>query len=115
MMNFKDIEKIIEGKIIIACKNKDNVISSAFSSDLMSDVLTTDTEETILITGLVNNQVIRTAEMADINYIIFARRKCVPCEVIELAKESGIAIMESEFSVFKISGLLYSNGIKPIF
>jgi len=90
-------------------------ISRAFASDLMSDVLTLETEHTMLITGLANVQAVRTAEMSDITCILFARNKRVSDEMIRLAKENNIVVLQTPFSVFYASGLLYQAGIKPIF
>jgi len=87
----------------------------AFASDLMSDVLTRDYEHTVLITGLANLQAIRTAEMSDIGQIIIARNKEVGQELVDLANKSDIVLMKSEYSVFKIAGILYGAGIKPLF
>ena len=87
----------------------------AFASDLMSDVLTVDKEDILLITGLVNVQTIRTAEMADIRYILFARNKRVNCDIIQLAIENDMVLIECPYSVFKVCGILYNSGINPLF
>ncbi len=90
-------------------------VKKVFSSDLMSDVLTLDAEHILLISGLSNVQLIRTAEMADIEFVLLARGKKASAEMIELAKETGLVVMESPFSVFKTSGILYENGLKPVY
>jgi len=87
----------------------------AFASDLMSDVLTVEKDNLILITGLANLQTIRTAEMSDISCIIFARDKKIGNDIIDLAKENNIMLIESPHSVFHIAGELYKAGIKPIY
>lgn len=113
------IEKIIElinGKNITHCNPKNiSEFSYAFSSDLMSDVLRLNNDNTVLITGLCNIQTIRTAEMAEIKCVIIARGKKCDSMMIELAEENGICIIETEYSVFRVSGILYQNGIKPIY
>jgi hypothetical protein len=81
----------------------------------MSDVLTIDTNNLILITGLNNLQTIRTAEMVDICCILFARNKRPDKEMIELAKEMKMVLLVSEKSVFHLSGLLYKAGLKPVY
>jgi len=90
-------------------------VEYAFASDLMSDVLTVEKEDILLITGLNNLQTIRTAEMADIRYIIFARNKKVNCDIKRLAEENNMVIIESHYSVYKVAGILYTLGVKPIF
>lgn len=113
-MKISEIAKLINGEILSG--NAENGhLTKAFSSDLMSDVLTLETENTILITGLANLQAIRTAEMSDIDCIIFARDKKVTEGMIELAKENDMTIIRTPCSVFKTSGELYSAGIEPIF
>ncbi|MFW6019218.1 MAG: hypothetical protein ACOCPM_01430 [Bacteroidales bacterium] len=109
------ISTIVNGAICGASGDTEHKIEYAFASDLMSDVLMLDTNNITLITGLANPQVIRTAEMSDIKLVIIARDKKCSSEMINLAQHNGITIIESPYSVFKISGLLYNQGIKPIF
>lgn len=90
-------------------------VDKAFSSDLMSDVLTLDEENVLLISGLANVQLIRTAEMADIHVVILARNKKASPEMVQLANENGLLLLESPFSIFRASGLLFSKGIKPVY
>lgn len=114
-MQIQEIANIISGSILTQELSTSREISHAFSSDLMSDVLTRDYEDTVLITGLANLQAIRTAEMSDIGLIIIARDKEVGEEMISLAETSDIVLIKSAYSLFRISGLLYEAGIKPIF
>jgi serine kinase of HPr protein (carbohydrate metabolism regulator) len=114
-MTIKEINKRIDGHIICN-EDKDSLeVEYAFSSDLMSDVLTISKENMVLITGLTNLQAIRTSEMSDISCIIFARDKKVNSDIISLAKENNMILIESPYSMFRISGELYKAGIKPIF
>jgi hypothetical protein len=114
-MGIQEITDIINGSILTTGLNPEREIIHAFSSDLMSDVLTRDYEDTVLITGLANLQAIRTAEMSDIGLIIIARNKEVGADMISLAESSDIVLIKSAYSLFRISGLLYEAGIKPIF
>lgn len=114
-MKLKEVASIIEGKVL-CCKDKlDQEVEFAFSSDLMSDVLTIETDGMVLLTGLANVQAIRTAEMSDIQCVVIVRNKAVTPEMVELAEESGIVLIECKSSMFKTSGLLFQNGLKPIF
>jgi serine kinase of HPr protein (carbohydrate metabolism regulator) len=114
-MKVKDIAIKINGQIVCCQENEDTEVEYAFSSDLMSDVLTIEKEKMVLITGLTNLQAIRTSEMSEISCIIFARAKKVNSEIISLAKENNMVLIESPFSMFRISGELYKAGLKPIF
>lgn len=112
------ISKVIQltlARLVIGESRLADNVDRGFSSDLMSDVLTLDSEGLLLITGLSNIQTIRTAEMADIHYILFVRNKKTTEEMIALAQENGIVILESPFSLFKASGLLYSAGLKSVY
>lgn len=115
MMTISDIAKKIDGKIVCSEEKSTEEVEYAFSSDLMSDVLKVERENVLLITGLANLQAIRTSEMSEINCIVFARDKKINNDIIRLAEENGIVLIESPFSVFRISGELYSAGIKPLF
>jgi hypothetical protein len=114
-MNIQLILDSVEG-VLITAKNLELLeVETAFTSDLMSDVLTVEVNKTLLITGLSNLQTIRTAEMCDIECIIIARNKRVTHDMIELAEKSKIRLIGSPFSVFRIAGILYQKGIKPLY
>jgi hypothetical protein len=81
----------------------------------MSDVLTLDAENILLITGLANVQIIRTAEVAEIQYLVVVRNKKVSSSIVDLATSLNMVILESPYSMFKASGILYSHGLKPLY
>jgi len=114
-MKLAEIAGILDAKIVCGKQPADDEIKFGFSSDLMSDVLRLDAENMLLITGLANLQTIRTAEMADIKYIVFARNKKATAEILKLARENEMVIIETPFSLFKASGLLFHAGLKPIY
>lgn len=112
------INKIIEltESIVVAGDSTElDSIDKAFSSDLMSDVLTLDEENILLITGLANVQLVRTAEMADISVVLLARNKKASSDMIQLAEENGLVLLETPYSIFRASGVLYSEGLKPVY
>lgn len=90
-------------------------VSYGFACDLMSDVLTLDAQELLLITGLCNTQTIRTAEMSDVKCILFVRGKKATPEMIDLAEQNGIVLLESPRSMFRAVGELAKGGIEPLF
>ncbi len=114
-MTIKEIRDILNAKVLCGDENLNYRIEVAFASDLMSDVLTLKNDHVLLITGLANMQTIRTAEMSDIACVIFARNKKVSPEMLELAKENELIVLECQYSVFKTCGLLFQAGIQPIF
>ena len=114
-MKLTEIIRLTQAHVAAGEEIEIREITNAFSSDLMSDVLTLDTEHILLITGLANVQLIRTAEMADIEVVLLARNKNATPEMIELAKETGLVILETPFSIFRASGILYENGLEPVY
>jgi len=86
-------------------------VRTACGCDLMSDVLAFSQEKTLLLTGLTNPQVVRTAEMTDIKVIVFVRGKRPQPETIELAREKGIYLYLSKKPMFECCGLLYDRGL----
>ncbi|WP_321376168.1 hypothetical protein [uncultured Draconibacterium sp.] len=104
-----------QAKVVAGDTEKDHNLQKAFSSDLMSDVLTLDTEHILLVTGLANVQLVRTAEMADIEVVLLARNKKATPEMIDLANEIGLVLLETPFSIYRSSGLLFKNGLPPVY
>ena len=87
-------------------------IFTACGCDLMSDVLAFVKDQSLLLTGLINSQVVRTAEMMDIVAICFVRGKTPPEDVIELAKEKGISILTTDLPLYLACGKLYESGLR---
>lgn len=110
-----NIAKLLNAKLLTPGLDVNREVEKAFSSDLMSDVLTGDYDKTVLVTGLSNLQAIRTAEMSDIGEVIIGRNKEVSQEMIDLAMDNEIVLIRSSYSVFRISGLLYEAGIKAVY
>lgn len=113
-MKLEEIRKIAEAEMVCGSLD-DREIVHAFSSDLMSDVLTAEADDAILITGLANVQAIRTAEMADISCILFVREKEITPNMIRLADESGIVMMKTRHAMFTVCGQLYERGLKAVY
>ena len=114
-MTIKEIAKLVEGEIVGAPADDAYEVKKAYSSDLMSDVLRFSMDETVLVTGLCNTQTMRTSEMADLRVVVIGRDKQPDEDMLELAEDSGITIVKSKFSIFKISGILYGAGIEPLY
>lgn len=110
-MKIGEIKELLGAKVLAGENALENEVSSACCSDMMSDVLAYVKDQGVLITGLVNPQVIRTANMMDMVCIVFARSKTPTDEMIELAKESGIVVMCTAKRAFEASGILYMAGL----
>lgn len=112
------IQEIIEntnGEFICGEHRKTDSVKRAFCSDLMSDVLTLNSNNILLITGLSNVQAIRTAEMADISYILFVRDKRITEEMLKLASENDMVLLGCKSSMFKVAGELFAAGLQPVY
>lgn len=110
-MKVRDIAGVLDAEIIVDGGNLDFDVKCACGSDLMSDVMAYVKENVVLLTGLVNPQVVRTAEMMDIKVIVFVRGKSVPQAIIDLADEKSITIMTTKHPMFIACGKLYSAGL----
>ena len=114
-MKITEIAKLIDGEIVGAPADDSYDVKKAFASDLMSDVLRFHMDDTVLITGLCNNQTMRTSEMSDLRVVVIGRDKQPDEEMLELAEDLEITLVKSRYSIFKISGILYGAGIEPLY
>ena len=110
-MKISTIRELLEAEVVACEEGLTRHVYSACGSDMMSDVLAYVKDQAVLLTGLVNSQVIRTAEMMDMNCIVFVRSKMPTAEMIELAKESGMVLMTTSKRMYEACGILYSNGL----
>lgn len=114
-MKIREVVDILGAKVVSGQNNLNSEVEFAFASDLMSDVLTIEKDNILLLTGLANLQTIRTAEMSDISNIIFVRQKKATPEMIQLAEENDMILVECDYSMYRASGLLYSAGLMPVY
>ncbi len=110
-MKIKEIVSILDADILCGEEHLENEVHSACGADMMSDVLAFVKEQAVLLTGLINPQVVRTAEMMDMRCIVFVRGKTPPQEVIELAKETGLVLLASKERMYPACGKLYATGL----
>jgi predicted transcriptional regulator len=110
-MKLSKVLDVIEGKVISKSIDLDLDVQMGGGADLMSDVLAFAQEGSLLMTGLTNPQVVRTAEMAGIKAIVFVRGKIPPPETIALAAEKEIPLLASKYTMFETCGRLYKAGL----
>ena len=110
-MKISTIKELLGAEVLCCEENINRHVYSACGCDLMSDVLAYVKDQAVLLTGLVNPQVIRTAVMMDMNCIVFVRSKAPTQDMLELARESGIVVMECDKRLYEACGILYSNGL----
>ena len=110
-MTLEEVLSIIDGKAVSGDVDLQMKIQMACGADLMSDVLAFVKDQPILLTGLVNTQVVRTADMMDINCVVFVRGKKPDPALVELARERGMAVMSTPYTMYSACGRLYSAGL----
>ena len=110
-MKISEIMELLKADVVCGEEMLDKEVYSACGSDMMSDVLAYVKDQAVLLTGLVNPQVVRTAEMMDMICIVFVRSKCPTEEMISLAKESGIVLLKTKKRMYEACGKLYACGL----
>ena len=110
-MKISQIQELLNAEIVCGEDQLDKEVSSACGSDMMSDVLAYVKDQAVLLTGLVNPQVVRTAEMMDMVCIVFVRSKAPTEEMIHLAKEHDMVLMKTHKRMYEACGKLYAAGL----
>ena len=110
-MNVRDIISILDAEVI-AEGDLDIEVKTACGSDMMSDVLAFVKDQSVLLTGLMNPQVIRTAEMMDMQCIVFVRGKHPDESIIGLARDRDIVLLSTQLPMFAACGMLYEKGLR---
>ena len=111
-MKIKEVVTLLNAEILCGEDRLDTEIHTACGSDMMSDVLAFSKDHGVLLTGLVNPQVVRTAEMLDIVCIIFIRGKKADEKLLEMARERDLVVLETGHRMFTACGLLYEAGLR---
>lgn len=112
-MKISDVASLLDCETICGQENMDKPISSACGADLMSDVLAFAKEGCVLLTGMVNHHVVRTAEMLDVVCIVFVRGKQPTDDISDLAQKCGITLLACKHTLYEACGILYSRGLGP--
>lgn len=111
-MTIREMSRLLDAKIFCGEEMLEREVNNGFGCDLMSDVLAYAENEAVLLTGLVNPQVVRTAEMMDIVCLVFVRGKEPTETMIQLAEERSLVLMSTEKGMFTSCGILYTAGMK---
>ncbi|HIZ93273.1 MULTISPECIES: DRTGG domain-containing protein [unclassified Flavonifractor] len=111
-MLLSDIKQILNATVLCGEDHLDREVMSACGSDFMSDVLAFVKNQALLLTGLVNPQVVRTADMVEMKCIVFVRGKVPGKDILSLAEERDIVVMTCPKRMYEACGLLYYNGLR---
>ena len=110
-MKIRTIIDLLDANVLCGEDKLDGEVHSACGCDMMSDVLAFVKEQAVLITGLCNPQVVRTAVMMDMRCIVFVRGKMPPQDVVDLADDAGLVVLASNERMYTACGKLYINGL----
>jgi len=110
-MTIREMAERIDAVVYADPNQIDEDLNGAFGSDMMSDVLAFAENRDVLLTGLLNPQIVRTAHMLDMRCIIIVRGKTATEEIKRLAAENHIALLETKLSMYEASGKLYEGGL----
>ena len=111
-MTVLQLKEILSAELLCGGDHLDREVQTACGSDMMSDVLAFVKEQAVLLTGLVNPQVVRTAEMMDMHCIVFVRGKRPDLAMIELAEDRDMVMLCTKMEMFTACGKLYSQGLR---
>ena len=111
-MKLKVVSDILNAEVLCGEELLDTEVRSACGSDLMSDVLAFVKNQAMLLTGLISPQAVRTAEMMDINCVIFVRGKQPDEGILNLARDRDMVVMATKERMYNACGLLYINGLR---
>ncbi len=110
-MKLCEIGKLLDSNILCGEDKLDAEIHCACGSDMMSEVLAFTKHDAVLLTGLTNNHVLKTAEILDIQCVVFVRGKSPSADIVGMAQDKGIVLMSTDLPMFTACGILYANGI----
>lgn len=112
-MTVQDISELLNARVLCCDDMLQHPVHTACGSDMMSDVLAYVKPTTLVLTGMVNSHVIRTAEMLEIRCILFVRGKVVTEDLIEHAKQNDLVLLSTPMTLYEACGKLYSKGMPP--
>lgn len=111
-MRIRDILEALDAKLLTEGGDLDKEVHTACGSDMMSDVLAYVKDQAVLLTGLNNPQVVRTASMMDMVCIVFVRGKNPDASILKLAQELDIVVLSTDKAMFPACGILYGLGLR---
>ncbi|MDR1570006.1 MAG: hypothetical protein LBS72_05910 [Oscillospiraceae bacterium] len=110
-MKISRIMELLDADVLMGDEQLDLDIRTACGSDLMSDVLAFVKDHTVLLTGLTNPHVVRTAEMLDVGCVVFARGKRPTQDMLDMARDKGIVMLATKHTLYVTCGILYKHGL----
>lgn len=113
-MKLSEIRKILQATVLVGENHLDKAVVGGGAADLMEDVLAAVVEDAALLTGLTTEEVVQTAEIANVGAVIFVRGKQPEENVVELARQHQLPLMMTHYSLFVACGRLYIHGLRGL-
>jgi predicted transcriptional regulator len=113
-MKLSEVKETLKATVIVGDDQLDKEVVAAGAADLMDDILAALAEGSVLLTGVITEQVLRTAKVAGVGAIVFVRGKSPGERVIEMARSFNVPVLQTHFSMFVASGRLYMNGLRGL-
>lgn len=113
-MKLSEVKKVLAAEVLVGDEQLDKDIIGGGSADLMEDILSSAARDAVMLTGVVDEQVIRTAKVAGVAAVVIVRGKTPSKQLIDLARDNGMPLLVTEKSLFSASGRLYMNGLRGL-
>jgi len=113
MMRLERIAELVDAVLITGTEEPDVPVEveHCYIADLMSDVLAFCPPDALLITGLTNTQVVRTADVADIKAVVFVQSKKPDHETVALARKKQLPLLATSLPGFEVCARLHKAGL----
>jgi predicted transcriptional regulator len=110
-MTLTQINEVLNGEVLTGGKALSKEVTTVICSDLMSDVLAFSRTDCLLLTGLINPQTVRTAEMSELAAVCYVRGKRPTTETVQLASRNEIPLLATDYSLYEAAGRLFQAGL----
>lgn len=91
---------------VVQADYEDGMVSSAYTSDLLSDVMGNAHDADILITIQAHNNTVAVASLAGVKAILICNDRPIPEDMILSAKKESIAILRTQKNQFEASNIV---------
>jgi len=113
-LSLADIRDLLHAQVVVGEDKLDIPVKAGAASDLMSDMLTGQNNNVVLLTGLCNVQIIRTSVIAGIAAVVLVRGKQPTPDIISQARAHGLPLLSTPFTMFTSCGRLFSKGLRGV-
>lgn len=112
-MRLTEIASLLDADALVFDESMDRDITGVHASDLISEVLASCSRGALWLTGLLDPQIVNTAELFDLAAVVFVGNRRPSAGILALAQDEGIPILATKRTMFEACGLLYAKGLEP--